>query len=62
MRLQVEGLDTAGSRFLHLWGKYVIGFRPATHCQRSLVTKDEVAVKPKMIDGVYDLDDSYQLF
>lgn len=62
MRLQVEGLGSTKPLFRHLWGKYIVGFRPATHCQRSLVKKDEPAVRPTMIDGVYDLDDSYQLF
>jgi hypothetical protein len=62
MRLQVDGLNPVEPRFKHLWGKYIVGFRPATHCQRSLVIKDEVQVRPKMIDGVYDLDDSYQFF
>jgi hypothetical protein len=60
--MSIEAVDPTGLRFQHLWGKYIIGFRPATHCQRSLVIRDEVAVRPKMIDGVYDLDDSYQLF
>src|SRR5437868_9696880 len=62
MHLQVEGLDPAQPRFQHLWGKYIVGFRPATHCQRSLVIKDAVDVRPKMADGKYDLDDSYELF
>jgi hypothetical protein len=62
MRLQIEGIASTKPLFRHLWGKYVIGFRPATHCQRSLVIRDEAQVRPTMIDGTYDLDDSYQLF
>jgi hypothetical protein len=62
MRLQIEGLDSAKPRFRYFWGKYVIGFRPAMHCQQSLVIKDEAQVRPTMIDGVYDLDASYQFF
>lgn len=62
MRLQVEGLDAAVTRFQHLWGRYVIGFKPATHCLRSFVTRVAAPLKPDMSDGSYDLDDSYELF
>jgi hypothetical protein len=62
MRLQVDGLDAAETRFKHLWGRYVIGFKPATHCARSFEYRVAAPVKPDMIDGSYDLDDSYELF
>ena len=62
MRLQVEGLDQAQTRFQYLWGSYVVGFRPATHCRRSFAMHDEPQVKPGMVDGEYELDDSYELF
>ena len=58
MRLQVEGLDQAQTRFHHLWGSYVLGFRPALHCRRSFLMKDEGQIRPGMKDGEYDLDDS----
>ena len=62
MRLQVDGLDAAETRFRHLWGRYVIGFKPATHCIKSFVTRDAGQIRPDMVDGSYDLDDSYELF
>lgn len=62
MRLEVEGLDKAQPRFRHLWGKYLIGFKPETHCQRSFVTRDAADVRPTMLDGDYVLDDSHGLF
>lgn len=65
MRLQVEGLGWTKPLFRYLWGKYIIGFRPALHCQQSFVIRDDAHVRrvtPKMIDGVYHLDDTYQFF
>lgn len=62
MHLQVDGLDLAETRFRHLWGRYIIGFKPATHCLKSFVTRDEVQVRPHMIDGGYELDNSHELF
>ena len=60
--MHVDGLDAAETRFQHLWGRYIIGFKPATHCLRSLVTHVAAPVKPRMMDGSFDLDDSYELF
>jgi hypothetical protein len=62
MLLQIEGLDKAQTQFRHLWGSYVIGFRPATHCRNTFERHDETQVKPGMADGVYELDDTYELF
>jgi hypothetical protein len=62
MRLQIDGLDAEKPLFRHLWGRYVIGFKPATHCVKSFVTRDEAQVRPHMKNGGYDLDDSYELF
>jgi hypothetical protein len=62
MRLQVEGLEKAEQKFRHLWGRYIVGFKPATHCIKSFVTRDEKQVRPSMADDGYDLDDTYELF
>jgi hypothetical protein len=60
MRLQVEGLDLAQTRFHHLCGSNVLGFRPALHCRRSILMKDEACVRLGMNDGEYDLEASLQ--
>ena len=62
MRLQVEGLDQTGTKFRHLWGSYVIGFRPTTHCRNCFERHDETQVKPGTADGVYELEDTNELF
>lgn len=62
MRLRVEGLDQAQTRFRHLWGSYVIGFKPALHCRKSFLMHDEASVRPNMKDGEYELDDTHAFF
>jgi hypothetical protein len=62
MLLQVDGLDRAQTRFRHLWGSYVLGFKPALHCRKSFWMHDEANVRPGMKDGEYELDDSHAFF
>lgn len=62
MQLIVSGLNTAKPRFKHLWGCYVLGFRPWKHCIGCFESKVASAISPTMKDGVYDLEDSYELF
>ena len=59
MRLIVSGLNAAKDpmRFDHLFGRYVFGFRPWTHCNHCFVAKQEGAVRPNMKDGSYPLQD-----
>jgi hypothetical protein len=45
-----------------LWGRYIIGFKPWTHCLKSLVTKKAKEIVPAMTDGEYELDASFELF
>jgi hypothetical protein len=48
--------------FKHLWGRYIIGFKPWTHCIGCFVKKEAKGILPNMTDGEYALDDSYELF
>jgi hypothetical protein len=62
MKLIVAGMKPGEQMFQHLWGRYVIGFRPWVHCIRCLWTKHAKAIRPTMSDGEYELDDSFGLF
>ena len=63
MKLVVNGM-THGNRtqFKHLWGRYILGFKPWTHCLRCFVTRQAKGILPTMVDGEYLLDDSFELF
>jgi hypothetical protein len=60
MRLIVSGLDLAPVRFDHLWARYILGFKPWTHCAKCFESKEATAVRPTMNDGEYDLSDDHQ--
>jgi hypothetical protein len=62
MQLIVTGLNGAKPRFKHLWGRYVLGFRPWKHCIGCFESKVAPPITPTMMDGAYDLDDRYDLF
>ena len=62
MELIVSGLSEAPVPFLHLWGRYVTGFRPWKHCLACFESKTEAAVRPAMRDGVYALRDDLEFF
>ena len=57
MLLTVKGLDSAPIRFRHLWGRYVHGFRPWTHCIACFACTKAKGVLPTMRDGDYELED-----
>jgi hypothetical protein len=60
--IKVAGLNDADPKFAHLWGRYVLGFRPWKHCQHSFEVKQATAIRPSMLDGTYELDDRHDLF
>lgn len=57
MQLIVSGLDTARPNFKHLWGRYILGFKPRKHCIECFKSKVASDIKPTMKDGTYDLRD-----
>jgi hypothetical protein len=68
MELIVKGLDAARDKmnkdkpYVHLWGRYVCGFRPWQSCIASFQTKKEKAVTTSMKDGTYPLLGLTELF
>ena len=62
MRLIVTGLNDAVVPFKHLWGRYVLGFRPWKHCIQCFESNIAPEVTPNMKDGTYDLGDRSDLF
>lgn len=62
MLLTVSGLNAAPIRFKHLWGRYVLGFKPWNHCLACFETKIASPVTPQMKDGEYPLSDDHGLF
>jgi hypothetical protein len=63
MKLVVRGMtDGSKTTFKHLWGRYILGFKPWTHCLSCFVTKQAKGILPTMVDGEYPLDDSFELF
>jgi hypothetical protein len=62
MELTVAGLDESAPAFKHLWGRYILGVKPWTHCLHCLVTKDEKQVRPGMRSDTYQLRDDLDLF
>jgi len=61
MKLIVSGLDAAPIKFKHLWGRYVVGFKPWTHCIQCFESHIAKMVSPTMSDGEYELNDAYPL-
>lgn len=57
MQLSVSGLNAASSKFTHLWGRYILGFKPRKHCLQCFKSKIAPELSPQMSDGVYDLKD-----
>lgn len=55
MQLIVSGLDAAEPKFKHLWGRYILGFRPQKHCIKCFKTKVARDITPSMKDGTYGL-------
>jgi hypothetical protein len=62
MLLTISGLDAAPIRFRHLWGRYVLGFRPWKHCIGCFESKVAGVINPSMIDGDYKLKDDVSYF
>jgi hypothetical protein len=63
MKLVVRGMaHDSRTQFKHLWGRYILGFKPWTHCLNCFVTHKAKGVLPTMVDGEYPLDDSFELF
>jgi len=62
VQLIVTGMDDAVIPFKHLWGRYVLGFRPWKHCIGCFESKVAPAITPAMKDGTYDLENSSDLF
>ena len=54
MQLTVSGLE-GKTRFTHLWGRYVFGFKPRKHCIQCFKSKVEAVITPQMKDDVYEL-------
>jgi hypothetical protein len=62
MKLIVTGMTHGPkTQFQHLWGRYVLGFKPWTHCVQSFVGKQAKGITPSMVDGEYPLDPSFEL-
>ncbi len=57
MQLTVTGYSPDGPRFKHLFGRYVEGFKPWTHCDKCFIAKHAKGIVPGIEDGVYPLDD-----
>jgi hypothetical protein len=62
VQLIVSGLDDASSKFVHLWGRYILGFKPQKHCIKCFKSKVASEVTPQMKDGAYDLKDGVSEF
>jgi hypothetical protein len=62
VQLIVSGLDDASPKFMHLWGRYVLGFKPQNHCIKCFKSKVASQVTPQMKDGSYDLKDDVSDF
>lgn len=62
MQLVINGITHAPTPFKHLWGRYVLGFRPWKHCIGCFETKQAGVITPEMTDGTYDLRDDLNLF
>jgi hypothetical protein len=62
MRLEIRGMDIAEDKFVSLWGMYVSGFRADKHCVACLKGKREARVVKTMVDGIYELDNTYRYF
>src|SRR5271163_2171721 len=67
MLLTVSGLDAAPIRFRHLWGRYVLGFRPWKHCIGCFESKvwqrgvtDVEVLRSEFDAGGYDLVMSFR--
>jgi hypothetical protein len=50
------------TQFKHLWGRYILGFKPSKHCLKCFKSSVAMSVLPTMIDGEYELDPSYEIF
>jgi hypothetical protein len=63
MKLVIKGM-TNGSKtqFQHLWGRYVLGFKPWTHCLKCFSAKKANEIHPTMVDGEYALESSFDIF
>ena len=57
MQLMVSGLNDAQPTFKHLWGRYILGFKPQKHCLKCFKSKIASEITPQMKDGSYDLKD-----
>lgn len=59
MRMIVSGLNACTEKrcFTALFGRYVYGFNPWTHCDRCLKSRYATEINPAMIDRDYVLDD-----
>jgi hypothetical protein len=62
MKLIVAGMKPGEQTFQHLWGRYILGFKPWTHCIQCFSTKQANGIVPTMNDEEYELDDSFGLF
>jgi hypothetical protein len=63
VQLIVSGLDDASPKFLHLSGRYVLGFKPQKHCIKCFKSEIASEVTPLMKDGSCELkDDVSDLF
>ena len=57
MELTVSGL-AGKTRFKHLWGRYIVGFKPRKHCIACFKCKVAKGISPEMEDGTYELKDN----
>ena len=57
MQLIVSGFNDAQPKFKHLWGRYILGFKPQKHCLKCFKSKIASEITPQMEDGQYDLKD-----
>jgi hypothetical protein len=64
MELSVSGTNSE-HKFKHLWGRYILGFKPQRHCIRCFETNKAPDITPEMTDGIYplrtDLSDLFYL-
>lgn len=62
MQLEVRGIEKTIGGFVHLWGRYVTGFKSSEHCQKCLIGQPESRIHKAMADGEIMLDRTMDYF
>jgi hypothetical protein len=63
LKLIVSGMrHSEKPQFKHLWGRYILGFKPAKHCIQCFKSTVAKGIAPNMSNDECELDPSYELF